>query len=194
MSSPIGHSLSGWVIASYRSRSLKPVNIKNLQRLALYIFIANAPDLDFIPGALMGTPNLYHHGISHSLGTGLIFALVLALILTWKDKALFGREFVFMFVIFSSHLVLDLLSVDGRPPMGIPLFWPLSNQYFMIPILPPVMHSVLDHATIIQFLADVFSLHNLYVVGLEILLTVPFIFMIHFIIKQRTVETDNQKG
>lgn len=194
MSSPIGHSLAGWVIASYRSRSLKPANVKNLKRLALYIFIANAPDLDFIPGALMGTPNLYHHGISHSLGAGLIFALVLALLIARKDKAMIGREFVFMFIIFGSHLVLDLLCLDGRPPFGIPLFWPLSNQYFMIPILPPVMHSVLDHATITQFLADVFSLHNLYVVGLEILFTIPFAFMINLLFNKKSVETNNNNG
>lgn len=137
----------------------------------------------------MGTPNLYHHGVSHSLGTGLICALVLAFFMTRKNKAMMGREFVFMFIIFSSHLVLDLLSVDGRPPLGIPIFWPLSDQYYMIPLLPPVMHSVLDHATITQFLADVFSLHNLYVIGLEMLLTVPFVFMIHFVKTKKSSRT-----
>ncbi len=142
----------------------------------------------------MGTPNLYHHGVSHSLGAGLIFALVLAFLMTRKNKTMMGREFVFMFIIFSSHLILDLLSLDGRPPLGIPLFWPLSDQYYMIPILPPVMHSVLDHATITQFFADVFSLHNLYVIGLEMLLTTPFVFLIYFVKTKRSSKAKTSHG
>jgi len=185
MSSPIGHSLAGWVIASFRSRSLKPTNLKEL---ALYIFIANTPDLDFIPGALIGQPNLYHHGISHSIGAGLICAMVMAFLITIRNKKRLWREFLFIFAIFGSHLLLDLISVDGRLPLGIPIFWPLTDHYFMIPILPPVMHSVLDNATMTQFLADVFSLHNLYVVGLEILLTVPFALLIHWRLRKKTRE------
>ena len=50
----------------------------------------------------------------------------------------------------------------------------------MVPLLPPVMHSVLDDATIGQFLADVFSKHNLYVIGLEMMLTVPFLLILSF--------------
>ena len=37
----------------------------------------NAPDLDFIPGLILGRPNLYHHGISHSLGAAVIFSCIL---------------------------------------------------------------------------------------------------------------------
>ncbi len=171
MPSPVGHSLAGWVIASFRSRSLKPVNLK---RIGLYAFIANAPDLDFIPGAMMGQPNLYHHGISHSIGAGLLFAGAAAFVIKLQSGGRLLREFGYMLALYGSHLVLDLLSMDGRPPFGIPILWPFSGHYFMIPILPPVKHSVLDHATMAQFLADVFSLHNLYVIGLEIALTVPF--------------------
>ena len=179
MSSPVGHSLAGWVIASYRSRSLKPVNLK---RIGLYAFIANAPDLDFIPGAIIGQPNLYHHGISHSIGFALLFATAAALVIKLKTGRRMLREFGYMLALYGSHLILDLLSMDGRPPFGIPILWPFSGHYFMIPILPPVKHSVLDHATMGQFLADVFSMHNLYVIGLEIVLTVPFALIIawHF--------------
>ena len=177
MSSPVGHSLAGYVIAAWRDKSLKP---RSLMLLGLYIFLANAPDLDFIPGVLRGTPNLYHHGISHSIGFGLLFALIAGVLIHWKTGRRFRREFLFMFAIYGSHLLLDLLSMDGRPPFGIPILWPLSDHYFMIPILPPVMHSVLDDATIGQFLADVFSRHNLYVVGLEMTLTVPFAVLVFF--------------
>jgi len=142
--------------------------------LGFYVFLANAPDLDFIPGALMGTPNLYHHGISHSIGVGFLFALTAGILIHLKTGKRLWPEFLFIYALYASHLILDLISLDGRPPFGIPILWPFSDHYFMIPILPPVKHSVLDHATMGQFLADVFSTHNLYVIGLEMLLTVPF--------------------
>jgi len=175
MSSPIGHSLAGLVIAAWREKSFKP---KNLKVLALYIFVANAPDLDFIPGVLIGKPNLYHHGISHSIGAGLLFALVTAFLVNIKSGKRIWRDFFFMFSLYGSHLILDLISIDGRPPFGIPILWPFTDRYFMIPLLPPVKHSHLDHATIAQVLADIFSTHNLYVIGLEIILTVPFALII----------------
>ncbi len=182
MSSPVGHSLAGYVIAAWRDKSLKP---RSLLLLGLYVFLANAPDLDFIPGILRGTPNMYHHGISHSIGFGLMFALVAGALISLRGGKRFGREFLFMFALYGSHLVLDLLSMDGRPPFGIPILWPFSDHYFMIPLLPPVMHSVLDDATIGQFLADVFSKHNLYVIGLEMMLTVPFLVVLSFFSRRK---------
>lgn len=181
MSSPVGHSLAGYVIASYRERSLKPYDIKNL---FFYIFMANAPDLDFIPGMLVGQPNLYHHGISHSLGAGILVAALVAFLIGIKRKGRLKRDFFYLLTIYVSHLLLDLISIDGRPLLGIPFFWPLSEAYLMLPLLPPVLHSELNYATFGQFFADVFSTHNLHVVFLEIALTVPFALILRFIYTQ----------
>lgn len=178
MSSPIGHSLAGYVISSYRSKSLKP---ENLKILAFYIFIANAPDLDFVPGFLIGKPNLYHHGISHSIGIGILISILLPIFINMKKKKFAKRDFLIILVLYSSHLLLDLFSIDGRPPLGIPFLWPVSDKYFMIPLLPPVWHSSLDHATIGQFMAGIFSMHNFYVIFLEVTLAIPFVLMIWFL-------------
>ncbi|MEA3232887.1 MAG: metal-dependent hydrolase [Thermodesulfobacteriota bacterium] len=186
MSSPIGHSLAGLIISSWREKSFKPGNFKIL---ALYVFIANAPDLDFIPGMIMGKPNLYHHGISHSIGAAVFFSLILAILINRISEKRFWREFVFMFSLYGSHLFLDLISYDGRPPFGIPVFWPFTERYFMIPILPPVKHSHLDNASIPQFLADVLSVHNLYVISLEMMLTVPFALILILIFRKRQYKT-----
>lgn len=177
MSSPIGHSLAGYVIASIKSKSL--LN-RNIFTVLLFAFVANAPDLDFIPGILIGKPNLYHHGISHSIGMGIVFSSILAFIFNFKKMKNFKRDFFIFFSLFGSHLILDYLSYDSRSPIGIPLFWPFSQQYFIFPdpILPPILHSKLDHASITQFLSDVFSFHNLYVIGLEILIMLPIILIV----------------
>ena len=173
MSSPIGHSLAGYVIHTIRFRTFKPEGHRSL---LLYIFMANAPDMDIIPGALMGKPNLFHHGISHSLGAGVLFSFVAAFLIGRKRNH-YVRDFLICFGLYCSHLLLDYISADGRPPFGIPLFWPLSNEYFIFPypVLPPIMHSGLDHATISQFLHGLFSIHNLCVVSLESAAMIPFL-------------------
>lgn len=173
MSSPFGHSIPGYIFAAYESKTLK---VHSAKKLFLYLFIANAPDLDFIPGALMGKPNLFHHGISHSLGAAVLFSMVAAFLIFRKESH-YVRVFLIGFSLYCSHLFLDYISIDGRPPIGIPVFWPLSNEYFIFPypILPGIMHSGLDHATIGQFLHDVFSIHNLYVVSVELAAIIPIL-------------------
>jgi len=170
MSSPVGHALAGGILvcAGRSCRRIPPLSV-----LLVGMVIANAPDLDFIPGFILGQPNLYHHGISHSLGAAVFLALLWTFfvnrLLHWRVY-IGGFQF---FCLYSSHLLLDLLSRDGRPPYGIPLFWPLSGKYCMIPLLPAVSHSQYDHATISMVLHDIFSPHNMYVIGLEILLVLP---------------------
>jgi len=177
MSSPIGHSFAGYIINSYSSRSLK---IQGIKALFLCIFIANAPDLDFVPGLLLGKPNLYHHGISHSIGMAAIFSLFLSSLLNIGDSENLNKDFFLFFSLYCSHLLLDYISYDGRPPIGIPIFWPLSNEYFIFkyPILPPVAHSELTHATMAQFFNEVFSFHNLYVTLLEFAVSLPLLFIV----------------
>jgi hypothetical protein len=54
MASPLGHALAGYAI--YRcNRSVRTHN----HTVWLYLIMAIAPDLDFIPGILQGRPNLY---------------------------------------------------------------------------------------------------------------------------------------
>ncbi|HEX7502194.1 MAG TPA: metal-dependent hydrolase, partial [Acidobacteriota bacterium] len=70
---PVGHALAG--IAFQQARP--GLFFKNLWHDAFFfIFLANLPDADFLPGLLMGRPNLFHHGIFHSLGAALAIAAV----------------------------------------------------------------------------------------------------------------------
>ena len=189
MSSPIGHSFAGYIINSYSSRSLK---IQGIKALFLYIFIANVPDLDFVPGLLVGKPNLFHHGISHSVGMGAIFSLLLALLLNIGDTENLNKDFFLFFSLYCSHLLLDYISYDTRPPLGIPIFWPLSNEYFIFkyPILPPVAHSKNTYANIAQFFSGAFSLHNLYVVLMEFAVSLPRLFIVWILNLNRSRKTN----
>jgi PAS domain S-box-containing protein len=45
-----------------------------------------------------------------------------------------GFTALFFLMLFMSHLFLDLITVDKKPPIGIPLFWPISSKYFLFPV------------------------------------------------------------
>jgi membrane-bound metal-dependent hydrolase YbcI (DUF457 family) len=120
-----------------------------------------APDLDFLPGLLVGRPVLYHQGESHSLLVALAVSLVVALVLV-RDRRLLLRGWAVFFAAYVSHLVLDYLGSDARPPIGIPLLWPASDATWVSPvaILPGIHHSVSGTEGTGEWLAMVFSGSN----------------------------------
>ncbi|MCB2187090.1 MAG: metal-dependent hydrolase [Deltaproteobacteria bacterium] len=125
MASPLGHALAGVAVGAL-VRGERPLWGRWLDWCA-FAGLAVLPDLDFLPGLLMGDLNRYHHGVSHTLAAALVVGLGLALAGRSRGQAL--RWGLAGFAILASHLALDWLAVDNRPPLGIPLFWPLSGAY-----------------------------------------------------------------
>ena len=132
MPSPIGHALGGiaaaWVVVPRR----------NLTAALVLAAAALAPDLDLLVGD--------HRGISHSLG-----AAVVAGALAWCAATARGarggsgsfspaRWAAAVTLAWSSHIFLDWLSNDTRPPIGVMALWPLTRDYYKaaIEIFPPV--------------------------------------------------------
>ena len=150
MSTPVGHLLAGAVIGAAFSHGHSV-----RQRVAAAALAAIFADLDFIPGAFWGDPARFHHAGSHSL-----FFVAMAFLVGWilapqtrlKWGLLTGNAY-------GSHLLLDWMTQDSSPPMGIPLLWPVSEQFFQSPValLPMVQHTS----------TPVISLHNIALVGLE---------------------------
>lgn len=79
MATPIGHALAGYSVYLVSQAGYDTRQRGKYELVLLSIFMAVAPDLDFIPGLLQGTPNLYHQGISHSLGLALVAGVVSAI-------------------------------------------------------------------------------------------------------------------
>jgi membrane-bound metal-dependent hydrolase YbcI (DUF457 family) len=140
------------------------------------------PDLDFLPGFIQGQPALYHQGISHSIG----FAVGVALIMAWAC-CLRDHSFLLVWGLFSSaycsHLILDLLGPDLRPPYGIPLLWPLSDHYYLAPfsVLLGVKHADLTSATNTEWLSGIIHVHNLTAIALEVGIVLPLILVVHLV-------------
>ena len=130
MATPIGHSFAGYAVYSFSAAAKEN---DRLSLILLCIVMTNAPDLDFVPGILIGRPALYHQGITHSLGFALMVSLVTAILYNIRGKS-FSVIFNLCFLSYLSHLVIDFFGPDQRLPYGIPLFWPISGEHFISPV------------------------------------------------------------
>jgi len=180
MSSPLGHSMMGYII--YRGIR-RWQGVPRWRHLVFYLLAANAPDLDFLPGFLVGQPNLYHHGVSHSIGLALLFALLVSFLLLFLEGTPIKRNFAIFFCLYSSHLILDWLTLDTALPYGLPFFWPLTYEYYIspFPLFPDVSRA---SSSGLSFIASLFSLHNLRTVAVEFLLFTPFVWIVSSIEKR----------
>jgi len=170
MSTPLGHSLLGLIAGQL----VTPAPNQPHRHWLLFCVIAgNAADLDFLPGLLTGDLNRYHHQASHS-----IVAALLAGVLVWRllagrsDQA--SRAGLMTTLAYGSHLLADYVTADYRPPLGIPLFWPFSPDYFLSPyiLLDGVKHGVPGDSSLTSLL-QALSWHNLQLLLLEAVFFLP---------------------
>jgi inner membrane protein len=160
---PIGHALAGIAL----QQAHPGLFFKNRWHDAFFfIFLANLADADFLPGIILGRPNLYHHGIFHSLGAALAIAAIGGWFFNWNKKH-FWLPATGIFLIFSSHLLLDFFTRDFVAPYGLPLFWPFSSRYFISarPFFLDITRSAATH----DFFISIFNRHNLTAALREIL-------------------------
>ncbi len=120
MPSPIGHALgaivAGWGVVPRR----------DIAGAAILSAVAIAPDLDLLVHS--------HRGESHSIGAAVIAGAV-ALVVTRRSR--WGAAVA---LAWTSHILLDWLSNDTRPPLGVMALWPFTRDYYKasIEIFPPV--------------------------------------------------------
>jgi membrane-bound metal-dependent hydrolase YbcI (DUF457 family) len=131
--SPIVHSATAVALTSLVYARTPPESARRTLALGVAVVAANAPDLDFVPGILMGAPGRFHHGPSHSLVAAAI-AGVAALAFAWplaRDTAL--RLAGLTALALASHVLLDMLSSWADAQHGVALLWPVSSDRYVFP-------------------------------------------------------------
>ena len=177
---PVGHSLSGYLI--YLGTERKAA-LRGWKIILLYLLCANLPDLDILPGYLLGRPNLYHHGISHSVGLAVLVGLAAAGVTYWKNRRGAGRVFLIAFGLYFSHVLLDTLIADTTPPYGVQLLWPLSRKYIISPVL--IFPTVFKADTSGAFFSSLIHPGNLRLVGIELLYFAPLVLLGQLLLRRR---------
>jgi len=171
MASPVGHALVGYL--GYQI-AVRLGGARGWLLLLLCVFAANAPDLDFVPGLLVNAPRQFHHvALSHSLGGAVVFLVVASCVPYLRKRTYKWQHGLLYFSLYASHVVIDCLG-RGR---GVPLFWPLSSTRYGISlgVLPGF---VLNPTSSEAFLTSLVSYHNLRVIGIEIVMMLPFFLFI----------------
>ena len=130
MPSPIAHSTMGYIIYRiYRSRLPQQDTSKGppLPRLLLVTGgLSLLPDLDVIPGILVGDINRFHNNLTHSLTFGLIVALAMGGAMLLKQHAGFMRWFLIVLICYELHVIMDYFTI-GR---GVMILWPFSAERY----------------------------------------------------------------
>jgi inner membrane protein len=128
--------------------------------LAAGVALANAADLDFVPGILLGQPGLYHRGLTHTVGALVLVAAAVAMALRlagWRRGAWLGAS-LWAGAAYASHLMLDYLTIDAVPPYGGRFLWPFSDAYYLAPVtlLPEI---IIDPSGRMAFLRSLVARH-----------------------------------
>lgn len=129
MPTPIGHCLAATTI-----RLLGPApGVRRSWFLFFFIVaVANLPDVDFLPGYLVGNPIAFHWGPTHSL-----MAVVLVGGLTGLLAGAIGGAYVTMIGLaitaYASHIFMDMMLGGSQSQVGLQVFWPFSRGQFMLP-------------------------------------------------------------
>ena len=165
MATPLGHALCGVGLGS-ALRGPEPW-FGPWRDLAFFAALAMAPDLDFLPGLLIGRPEAFHHGVTHSLGAAVLFGGLMAWwglrrgrgIPAWRWGLAGG-------LIYFAQVLLDVMTVDTSFPYGVPLWWPISSEYVLAdnPWLADVRRRPLVWATL---------WHDIKAAGWEVVLLGP---------------------
>lgn len=168
MPSPIGHTLAGCAVAFALIPSGTP---QAGEAWALCLISANLPDVDFIPGLLVGNPRAFHRGPSHSVTAALVAAVLGASLLTWSSVPWLTRAGL-IFLAYVSHLALDYFT----PGRGVLLAWPLSHQRYRA--TRPWFLSVSPEKAYEAFRDGRGRRHLLRAIGREILLISPSVVLV----------------
>jgi inner membrane protein len=177
MPSPVGHSLMGAII--YRGAGR--VGQYHWFLLAVCLFAANAPDLDFLPGLLVGDLRRFHHGPSHSIAFAFVFGLFAAIVLPFGRK----RAFTIGFLNYLSHVFMDFLIDDPSWPHGVPLLWPFSDEHYMAPV---TVFRRFDYSPEFgSLIATLFSIDNLSTVAAETAALLPILVFVRWLKRKQSI-------
>lgn len=136
MPSPIAHLSMGaalWGLwDATRPAPLKPVSrVKRVTGFLGFLGASLLPDLDAVPGFIVGDLYSFHNQEMHSLFAAAAVSLVAGWIGGRFRRIRFSRSiFAITFVSYVLHLVMDLFT-HGR---GLRLFWPLYSGRIQAPV------------------------------------------------------------
>lgn len=130
MPSPLAHVVVGALVA-HASGPSDSSRVPFQRWVAACLFFSMAPDLDALPGILLGDLGGWHNSFSHSVPFAVLFcAATVGLAARWIGVVRKGRVFAVALGCYLGHILMDWMT-QGR---GVMLAWPLTPERFSSPI------------------------------------------------------------
>jgi membrane-bound metal-dependent hydrolase YbcI (DUF457 family) len=135
MPSPIAHVSVGyavWICLRDRSSSALTPRLRDTWlALPAALFLSLLPDVDAVPGILLGELHRFHNNLTHSI----LAACLAAVVCGWIARGLHAVRpalwFRLALLCCGSHVAMDYFT-GGR---GVLLFWPFSISRFQSPVI-----------------------------------------------------------
>ena len=171
MALPIAHAAAGYLVhrAARRTSFGARSSAGAWRRAAVFMFIGNLPDLDFLVGFALGFPGMLHRGASHTVLAAVCFGLAAGAFARWRWHERFGPAALAFGAAYGSHLLIDYLTIDSRPPAGGQFLRPFSAAYFSGPVTI-FTEIYIDGRTRAGFLRTVFAWPSVVVLAREIVI------------------------
>ena len=172
MPSPVAHSLIGltlgtaWLLPRVRLADWRTWLRDNRGALFATVLAANACDLDYLPGLLVGAPNCLHRWLGHTAVWAALAGFTIWLVWRCAAAPLPRWALPVLLAAALSHILADYVDEDTRAPFGILALWPFYDGFVIS--AQPIFLS-LEKAS----LAAVCSWHNVRAVARELLVTLP---------------------
>ena len=132
MASPLGHSLTGLLVHVASARDA--AELRQRKRALAFACLAAAADLDLLAWFVSGRS--HHHEVTHSLGFAAAVGIAAGLWARWRSSpGGAGRIGGLAGLAWALHGLVDFMSRDTSPPFGPMLLWPLSDQYWISPVI-----------------------------------------------------------
>lgn len=125
----LAHAAAGYL--AYEA--LRPPGWHRPRLLVTAVLVANAPDLDFLPGLVAGDPTAFHRGVTHTMAAAALVGVAAWCWARARRPERADRVAAIVGVAYSSHLLLDWMTVDAVLPAGIRLLWPVSHVWSHAP-------------------------------------------------------------
>src|SRR5690349_9217002 len=146
------HAAAGYLVYE----ALRPAGAHRPGLLAAAVAVANAPDLDYLPGLVLGHPTAYHRGFTHTVGAVAVVAAVAAVVAWRLGTGRGSRAAGWAAALWTSHLVVDYFTVNVGPRSGARFLWPFSARYWIAPV-PLLPELVVDEASRGRFFTSIFN-------------------------------------
>jgi membrane-bound metal-dependent hydrolase YbcI (DUF457 family) len=172
----LAHATAGYL--GYEA--VRPAGAHRPALLAAAVVLANGPDVDFLPGLLVGEPAAFHRGVTHTLAAVVVVAAVAVLaarlVPRWRGRWRFAV--LWTGALWASHLVIDYFTTCAVPPHGGRFLWPLSSAYWIAPVTP-LPEIIIDTTGRVAFLASVFNRTTAPVWAGELVMLVAAVVAVH---------------